>query len=123
MATRPRRTSAWRRCDEAIARIAPTCTTTCQVCDDKINEGEWQLGLMYLHDDGFMLMEWHHLGCTASLPGQGLYELELVQNEMTPLQKREFLLILQKANPFAMCANTSNHPEESQHLTVASQVA
>ncbi|DAZ98628.1 TPA: hypothetical protein N0F65_000823 [Lagenidium giganteum] len=88
---RARGRSAWSRCDEAIARVAPTSTTTCQVCSNAIKQGEWQIGLMFIHLEGFMLVEWYHLECTHNLPGAGLDELlETVQNEMTPNERKLF---------------------------------
>ncbi|RLN95235.1 hypothetical protein BBJ28_00024834 [Nothophytophthora sp. Chile5] len=89
--TGPRSSGAWSRCDQAVARVAPIATTTCQVCSACIAKGQWQLGLMFIHVEGFMLMEWYHLQCTKSLPGGGLSDvLETVQSEMTPAQKQEF---------------------------------
>lgn len=88
---RARGRSAWSRCDEAVARIAPTSTTTCQVCSSAIAQGEWQLGVMFIHIEGFMLMEWYHLQCSVCIPGGGLHDvLENVQSEMTPAQKQQF---------------------------------
>lgn len=88
---RARGRSAWSRCDEAVARIAPTSTTTCQVCSSAIAQGEWQLGAMFIHVEGFMLMEWYHLQCSVGIPGGGLHDvLENVQSEMTPAQQQQF---------------------------------
>lgn len=86
-----RRRSAWSRCDEAVARVAPTATTTCQVCSAAIEQGVWQIGLMFIHVEGFMLMEWYHVGCTISVSGLVMDELlETVQSEMTSDQKQAF---------------------------------
>lgn len=88
---RTRGRSAWSRCDEAVARTAPTSTTTCQVCSKAIEQGEWQLGLMYIHIEGFMLMEWYHIECSSSIPGASLSDLlENVQSEMSPSQRQQF---------------------------------
>ncbi|KAL3656874.1 hypothetical protein V7S43_018215 [Phytophthora oleae] len=99
--TSPRSSNSWSRCDKPVARVAPTNTTTCQVCSNSIAPGEWQLGLMYIHVEGFMLMEWYHLRCSKSLQGSGLENvLETVQSEMTATQKQEFHLACQHiANP------------------------
>lgn len=89
--TRARGRSAWSRCQEAVARVAPTSTTTCQVCEQSIQQGEWQIGAMFIHVEGFMLMEWYHLPCTASIPGDALQDvLESVQSEMTADSKQQF---------------------------------
>lgn len=97
-AARPRGRSAWSRCDQAVARIAPLSTTTCQVCGMPIAEGSWQLGLMFIHVEGFMLMEWHHLACATKMPGDALGSLlETVQSEMTPEQKQDFCNAFSKA--------------------------
>lgn len=96
--TRPRGRSAWSRCDQAVARIAPISTTTCQVCGAQIAQGAWQLGLMFIHVEGFMLMEWYHLQCAKRMPGAGLAELiETVQTEMTPEQKQDFCAAFNEA--------------------------
>ncbi|KAG7389559.1 hypothetical protein PHYPSEUDO_010204 [Phytophthora pseudosyringae] len=95
--TSPRSSNSWSRCDQAVARVAPIATTTCQVCSKCIAKGEWQLGLMFIHVEGFMLMEWYHLQCSKSLQGSGLSDvLHTVQSEMTPAQKQEFQLACQK---------------------------
>ncbi|KAJ0412665.1 hypothetical protein ATCC90586_002295 [Pythium insidiosum] len=86
-----RRRSAWSRCEEAVARVAPTATTTCQVCSEAIAQGEWQIGLMFLHVEGFMLMEWYHIGCTACLPNMPVNEvLDMVQADMSTEQRQAF---------------------------------
>ncbi|KAJ8524083.1 hypothetical protein ON010_g17035 [Phytophthora cinnamomi] len=96
--TSPRTSSSWSRCEQAVARVAPIATTTCQVCSKRIAEGEWQLGLMFVHVEGFMLMEWHHLQCSKSLQGSGLSDiLESAQSEMTQAQKQEFQLACHNA--------------------------
>lgn len=96
--TSPRTSNSWSRCDQAVARVAPITTTTCQVCSKRIVKDEWQLGLMFIHVEGFMLMEWHHLQCFKSLQGSGLSNvLETVQSEMTPAQRKEFQLACEKA--------------------------
>jgi hypothetical protein len=93
-----RRRSAWSRCDEVVARTAPTETTTCQVCSATIARGDWQLGLMFIHVEGFMLMEWHHVACMARVPGVVLDELlATVQSEMAAEQKEEFQVAVAKA--------------------------
>ncbi|CEG36030.1 conserved hypothetical protein [Plasmopara halstedii] len=95
--TSPRLSNSWSRCDQAVARVAPISTTTCQVCSNCIAKGEWQLGLMFIHVEGFMLMEWFHLQCFKSLQGNGLTNvLQSVQNEMTTSQKQDFQLACQK---------------------------
>lgn len=94
--TCPRLRTSWSRCDQAVARAAPIATTTCQVCSKCVAKGEWQLGLMFIHIEGFMLMEWYHLQCSLSLQGSGLDNvLEAVQSEMSPAQKEEFQLAYQ----------------------------
>ncbi|RQM15987.1 hypothetical protein DD237_004458 [Peronospora effusa] len=96
--TSPRTSNSWSRCDQAVARVAPIATTTCQVCSKCIAKDEWQLGLMFIHVEGFMVMEWHHLHCFKSLQGSGLSDVfETVQIEMTPAQKKDFQLACQKA--------------------------
>ncbi|KAG9403909.1 hypothetical protein AC1031_005397 [Aphanomyces cochlioides] len=55
--------TAWSQCKEAIMQVAHTSTTTCQACETKIASGQLRLGVMYLHADGFMLVEWIHLAC------------------------------------------------------------
>lgn len=96
--TRPRGRSAWSRCDQAVARIAPIGTTTCQVCGQSIAQGQWQLGLMFIHVEGFMLMEWYHLQCATRMPAAGLRELiETVQQEMTPEQRQDFCAAFEAA--------------------------
>ncbi|EGZ16900.1 hypothetical protein PHYSODRAFT_330947 [Phytophthora sojae] len=96
--TSPRSSSSWSRCDQAVARVAPIATTTCQVCSQRIAKGEWQLGLMFVHLEGFMLMEWYHLQCSKSLQSSGLSGiLESAQSEMTQEQKLEFQLACQNA--------------------------
>ena len=53
---------------------------------------------MFVHVEGFMLMEWYHLHCFKSLQDSRLSDvLEAVQREMTPAQKKEFQLACQKA--------------------------
>uniref|UniRef100_K3X8D5 PARP-type domain-containing protein n=1 Tax=Globisporangium ultimum (strain ATCC 200006 / CBS 805.95 / DAOM BR144) TaxID=431595 RepID=K3X8D5_GLOUD len=111
---RARGRSAWSRCDEAVARIAPTSTTTCQVCSQSIAQGEWQLGVMFIHVEGFMLMEWYHLQCSFCIPGGGLQDvLETVQSEMTSAQKLQFQAAYEKLvtsggneGPLAMASAT-----------------
>ncbi|CAI5731172.1 unnamed protein product [Hyaloperonospora brassicae] len=96
---RPRSGTSWSRCDQAVARVAPSATTTCQVCSKRIGQGEWQLGLMFIHVEGYMLMEWYHLQCSKSLQGNGLSDvLETVQSEMTDGQKQVFRLACQEAS-------------------------
>lgn len=88
---RSRSRSAWSRCEEAVARVAPTSTTTCQACSSCIAHGEWQLGLMFIHVEGFMLMEWYHVRCAAEMPGAALLDvLAAVQSDMTPQQRSQF---------------------------------
>ncbi|KAG7389560.1 hypothetical protein PHYPSEUDO_010205 [Phytophthora pseudosyringae] len=95
--TSPRSSNSWSRCDQPVARVAPIATTTCQVCSKCIDKGEWQLGLMFIHTEGFMLMEWHHLQCSKVLQGSDLSDvLHAVQSEMTPAQKQEFQVACQK---------------------------
>ncbi|KAG7400468.1 hypothetical protein PHYBOEH_005496 [Phytophthora boehmeriae] len=97
--TSPRSSTSWSRCDQAVARVAPIATTTCQVCSSCIAKGEWQLGLMFIHVEGFMLMEWYHLQCSKTLQGSGLSDvLETVQSEMNPAQKKEFQSACQKVS-------------------------
>ncbi|KAF1772122.1 Zinc finger, PARP-type [Phytophthora cactorum] len=89
--------SSWRRCEHPVARIAPIATTTCQVCSKCIAKGDWQLGLMFIHVEGIMIMEWYHPQCSESLQGSDLTDvLQTVQSEMTPEQKKEFQLAFQK---------------------------
>ncbi|GMF53144.1 unnamed protein product [Phytophthora fragariaefolia] len=96
--TSPRSSSSWSRCDQAVARVAPIATTTCQVCSKCIAKGEWELGLMFVHTDGFMLMEWYHLQCSKSLQGSDLSSIfESAQSEMTQMQKEEFQMASQDA--------------------------
>lgn len=93
----PRSSTSWSRCDQAVARVAPIATTTCQICSKYIARGGWQLGLMFIHVEGFMLMEWIHLQCSKSLEGSGLTNIfQSVQSEMTPAQKQDFQLACQK---------------------------
>ena len=97
--TSPRSSNSWSRCDQAVARVAPIATTTCQVCSKGIAQGEWQLGLMFIHVEGYMLMEWYHLQCSKSLQGNGLSDvLQTVQSEMTEAQKEVFQLACQEAS-------------------------
>lgn len=91
---RARGRSAWSRCDEPVARVAPTATTTCQVCSSAIAQGAWQLGVMFIHVEGFMLMEWYHLECSEGIPGGDV--LEAVQTEMTPAQRLQFRAAYEK---------------------------
>ncbi|EQC33897.1 hypothetical protein SDRG_08577 [Saprolegnia diclina VS20] len=60
--------SAWSQYKEAVLQVATTSTATCQACSAKISAGQLRLGVMYLHVDGFMLMEWVHVSCEPSLP-------------------------------------------------------
>ncbi|ETV89949.1 hypothetical protein H310_15214 [Aphanomyces invadans] len=55
--------TAWSQCKDAVMQVAHTSTTTCQACETKISSGQLRLGVMYLHVDGFMLVEWIHLSC------------------------------------------------------------
>ncbi|ETV69834.1 hypothetical protein H257_14457 [Aphanomyces astaci] len=55
--------TAWSQCKDAVMQVAHTSTTTCQACEGKIASGQLRLGVMYLHVDGFMLVEWIHLRC------------------------------------------------------------
>lgn len=100
---RARGRSAWSRCDEAVARIAPTATTTCQVCSSAIAQGAWQLGAMFIHVEGFMLMEWYHLECSAGIPGGDV--LETVQSEMSPAQRLQFQAAYEKLASSGSCDN------------------
>nr|CCA18651.1 conserved hypothetical protein [Albugo laibachii Nc14] len=94
---RQRRASAWNRCDEAVARKAPTSTTTCQVCEQSIVKDNWQLGLMFLHTDGFMLMEWYHLSCSKCIPAGGLDNiLERAQADMSADVLADFQIAVSK---------------------------
>lgn len=95
---RQRRASTWNRCDEAVARQAPTSTTTCQVCEESIMKDDWQLGLMFLHTDGFMLMEWYHLSCLKCIPAAGLDNiLERAQADMPVDVLADFQVAVNKA--------------------------
>ncbi|OQR92197.1 hypothetical protein THRCLA_22400 [Thraustotheca clavata] len=60
-------TRAWSQYKEAVLQVARTSTTTCQACTSKITCGQLRLGVMYLHVEGFMLMEWIHVSCNPSL--------------------------------------------------------
>lgn len=52
---------------------------------------------MFIHVEGFMLMEWYHLQCSFCIPGGGLQDvLETVQSEMTPTQKQQFQAVYEK---------------------------
>ncbi|OQR84882.1 hypothetical protein ACHHYP_12583 [Achlya hypogyna] len=60
---------AWSQYKEAVLQVAHTSTATCQACNGKIDRGQLRLGVMYLHVDGFMLMEWIHVACDPCLAG------------------------------------------------------
>ncbi|EEY61203.1 uncharacterized protein PITG_01455 [Phytophthora infestans T30-4] len=92
--TSPRSSSSWLRSDDPVARVTPIATTTCQVCSRSIAKGEWQLGFMFIHVEGFMITEWYHLRCSESLYTSDV--LQNVQSEMTSEQKQEFQLAYQK---------------------------
>jgi hypothetical protein len=85
--------SAWTKSSIALLQKAPTSTTKCQVCKQKIAQHAVRMGVMYANISGYMLMEWMHLACNPQLL-QSFREISVVGGGFTPSQRLAFTGLL-----------------------------
>ena len=111
--------SAWNAQTTYVVGVTKNGFSTCRSCECRIGANELRLGVIYSHRNGYILLNWHHLGCFGKVnQDMSPDELEGFENLTIDQQQQvQRYLFPHRRIPSATAASSAKPPKHPNMST------